>query len=144
MADYAKAASDLRARIDAKIKRKADLTAFFESVRSCIGQEVAKANVELAANKVPEIYLREEGYEEPTIELKCGSTVCKVSQDRKVPSISASILGEAGETTVTFIILTEETPFLAQRVSLAPALEEKAGTDRIAATIVETLIQGAA
>jgi hypothetical protein len=144
MVDYAKAAFDLKARINAKIKKKADLTAFFESVRTSMGQEVEKANVELAANRIPEIYLREEGYEEPTIELKCGSTVCKVSQDRKVPSISASIFGEAGETTVTFIILTEETPFLAQRVSLAPAVEEKVGTDAIAATIVETLIQGAA
>lgn len=143
MADYAKAASDLKARIDAKTKKKADLTAFFESVRASIAVEVEKANIELAANKLPEIYLREEGYEEPTIEIKCGSTVCKVSQDRTVPSISASILGEAGESSVTFLILTEETPLLAQRVSLAPAVEEKVGTDAIAATIVETLILGA-
>jgi hypothetical protein len=143
MADYAKAAADLKARIDAKIKKKADLTAFFESVRTSMGQEVEKANIELAANKAPEIYLREEGYEEPTIELKCGSTICKVSQDRRVPSISAVVSGESGETTVTFIILTEETPFRAQRVSLAPAVEEKVGSDAIAATIVETLILGA-
>jgi hypothetical protein len=144
MADYAKAAFDLKARVAAKSKRRADLTAFFESVRSSIGQEVAKAKVELAANGAPEIYLREEGLEEPTIELKCGTAVCKISQDRSVPSISASILGESGETSVTFLILTDETPLLAQRVSLAPAVEEKVGTDAIAATIVETLILGAA
>lgn len=143
MADYAKAAFDLKARISAKIKRKADLTAFFELVRASIGEEVEKANLELAANKAPEIYLREEGFEEPTIELKCGNTICKVSQDRSVPSISAKVAAESGETTVTFLILTDETPLTAQRVSLAPALEEKLGTDAIAATIVETLILGA-
>jgi hypothetical protein len=143
MADYAKAASDLKARINAKIKKKADLTAFFESVRVSMGQEVQKANVELAANKAPEIYLREEGFEEPTIELKCGNTVCKIAQDRRAPSITATVSGENGETTVTFIILTEESPLLAQRVSLAPAVEEKVGSDAIAATIVEALIQGA-
>jgi hypothetical protein len=143
MADYAKAAFDLKARINAKIKKKADLNAFFESVRTSMAKEVEKANIELSANKAPEIYLREEGYEEPTIELKCGNTVCKISQDRRAPSISAIVSGELGETTVTFIILTEETPFQAQRVSLAPAVEEKVGTDAIAATIVEALIQGA-
>lgn len=143
MVDYAKAAFDLKARINAKIKKKVDLTAFFESVRTSMGQEVEKANIELAANKAPEIHLREEGYEEPTIELKCGSTICKVSQDRKVPSISAIVSGESGENTVTFIILTEETPFRAQRVSLAPQVEEKVGTDGIAAAIIEALILGA-
>lgn len=144
MVDYAKAAFDLKARINARIKKKADLTAFFESVRTSMGQEVEKANIELAANKAPEMYLREEGYEEPTIELKCGSTICKVSQDRNVPSISAIVSGESGETSVTYLILVDETPLLAQRVSLAPAVEEKVGTDAIAATIVESLILGAA
>lgn len=144
MVDYAKAAFDLKARINAKIKKKADLTAFFESVRISMGHEVEKANIELAANKAPEIYLREEGYEEPTIELKCGSSICNVSQDRRTPSISAVVSGESGETSVTFLILTDVTPFVAQRVSLAPAVEEKIGTDGIAATIVESLILGAA
>lgn len=143
MVDYAKAAFDLKARINAKIKRRADLNTFFESLRSSVRVEVDKANVELSAVKAPTIDLRQEGYEEPTIELACGNTICKVSQDRTVPSVSAAVLSGSGEKTITFVILIEESPFTAQRVSLAPALEQKLGTDAIAATIVEELILGA-
>jgi hypothetical protein len=143
MADYAKAASELKARLNAKIKRKADLNAFFEAVRTNMRKEVDKANVELYANSAPKIDIRQESPEEPTIELACGNAICKISQDRSTPSIAAVITGEAGEKTVTFIILTEESPLTAQRVSLAPANEAKVEPSYIAATIVEELITGA-
>jgi hypothetical protein len=143
MVDYAKAASDLKARINAKIKKRADLNAFFEALRASIRVQVEAANVELSAVKAPTIDLRQEGYEEPTIELALGNTIGKITQDRSVPSLTAAILGAGGEKTVTFVIQTEESPLTAQRVSLAPALEEKLGTDAIAATIVEELISGA-
>jgi hypothetical protein len=143
MADYAKAASDLKARINAKIKKREDLNAFFEALRASMRTEVDKANVELSAVKAPTIDLRQEGFEEPTIELACANTVCRVSQDRTVPSVSAAVEGATGEKTVTFVILMDESPITAQRVSLAPALEEKLSTDAIAAVMVEELIQGA-
>jgi hypothetical protein len=143
MVDYAKAASDLKARINAKIKKRADLNAFFEALRTSIRVQVEEADVELSAVKAPTIDLRQEGYEEPTIELALGSTICKITQDRSVPSVTATILSGSGEKTVTFVIQTDESPVTAQRVSLAPALEEKLGSDAIAATIVEELITGA-
>lgn len=143
MANYAKAASDFKARLDAKVKRRTDLSSFFEALRSSIRKEVERANVELSANSAPNIDLRQEGHEEPTIELACGKAICKISQDRTVPSVAAIVTGEAGEKTLTFIILIEESPVTAQRVSLAPALEEKVRTSEIAATIVEELIMGA-
>jgi hypothetical protein len=143
MADYAKAAAGLKARVDAKTKRKNDLTAFFESVRSSIAKEVTKANVELSANGVPKIDLQQEGFEEPKIQLQCGYAICKIALDRNAPSIAAQIVGESGEKTVTFVILTEESPLSAQRASLAPAVEEKVVASHIAATFVEELIASA-
>jgi hypothetical protein len=143
MADYAKAAFDLKARLNAKAKRKADLNAFFEAVRSNIRKEVEKANAELSVNGAPKIDIRQESPEEPTIELACGSAICKISQDRSAPSIAATIKGETGEKTVTFILLDEESSVTAQRVSLAPANEEKVGPIEIASTFVEELIVGA-
>jgi hypothetical protein len=143
MVDYARAASDLKARINAKIKRRADLNAFFEALRASIRVQVEAANIELSAVKAPTIDLRQEGYEEPTIELALGNTICKIAQDRSVPSLTATIPGGSGEKTVTFVIQTEQSPVTAQRVSLAPALEEKLGPDAIAAAIVEELILGA-
>jgi hypothetical protein len=145
MVDYAKAASDLKARMNAKTKRREDLSAFFETLRVSVQGEVNKANVELSKNQAPDIAMREEGFEEPTIELRCGGAVCQIAQDRSVPSVSASILGTrplhpSAAKTVTFAILLDESPIAAQRVSLAPALEPKLDTEAIAATIVEELI----
>jgi len=145
MVDYAKAASDLKARMNAKTKRREDLVAYFEALRVSVQGEVGKANLELTNNQAPNINMREEGVEEPTIELRCWNTVCQISQDRSVPSGSAAILGAnpldpSAAKTVTFAILLDESPIAAQRVSLAPALEEKLGTEAVAATIVEALI----
>jgi hypothetical protein len=143
MADYAKAASDLKARLDAKYKRIADLNDFFESVRSAITTEVASANAELSARKAPTIAIREEATGEPTIQLACMNALCKIAQNRDVPSISAVITGEAGETTLTFIIQIDQSPVTAQQVSLAPAAEPRLSPAEIAARFVEALIAGA-
>ena len=143
MADYEKAAADLRARLDAKTRRAGDLDAFFEEVKASIVVEVDKANVALAATRAPRIDLRRESVGEPTMELSCDRAICKISQDRNVPSIGAAIAGEAGNATITFILLIDESPVTAQRASLAPAVEAKLGPIEIAATIVEELINRA-
>jgi hypothetical protein len=143
MTDYAKAASDLKARLDAKFKRIADLNEFFESVRGSIATEVASANTELAEKCAPTIAIREEGVGEPTIQLACQNAICKISQNRDVPSISAVITGESGETTLTFVILVDQSPVVGQQVSLAPATEPKLSPSEIAAKFVEALIAGA-
>jgi hypothetical protein len=142
MADYQKAAADLRIRIDAKTKWVNDLNSFFESLRAEIAKEVAKANVAMNEHKLPPIIIRQEGLGEPTISLTSKQTDAKITQDRSVPSIISKVKGEAGERVLTFLILDKETPILAQRVSLAPAVESKLTTAEIAGLIVEDLIYG--
>jgi len=143
MPDYAKAAAELKARLDAKTKRRLDLTAFFEEVRSSLTNEVAKANSELTRVGAAKIEIQQASLEEPTIALICGKASCNVSQDRSAPSIGAVVIGEAGEKTITFLILLEETPLKARRLSLAPENEEKVDAAGLAATFVEELITGA-
>ena len=143
MADYAKAASELKARLDAKAKKKADLDNFFEELKLSIAAEVKKANAELAGVDAPSVDFQEASVGETTIELRCRSANCKISQDRAVPSIAAVVQGESGEKSITFVILPDESPLTAQRVSLAPAIEPKTGPPEIAAILVEELIAGA-
>ena len=59
MVDYPKAAFDFKARLNAKVKRKADLDAFFEGVRVNIVKEVEKANAELVREGAPKIDLQD-------------------------------------------------------------------------------------
>jgi hypothetical protein len=143
MTDYAKAASDLKARLDAKVKRRLDLTAFFEEVRSNLTKEVAQANAELIKAGAPKIDIQQASLGEPTIELVCDKASCHVSQDRGAPSVGAVITGESGEKTVTFLILVDESPLRARRLSLAPDTEPKVDANALAATFVEELITGA-
>jgi len=143
MADYAKAASEFKARLDAKAKKRRDLYAFFEDLKTSLGTEVALANAELAAAGAPAVVLQQASEGEPTIDLVCGKAFCRISQDRSTPSIGGTVVGEAGESTITFLILTEESPLKASRVSLTPELEAKVGPAEIAATLVEALIAGA-
>ena len=147
MADYAKAASELKARVD----KIADLVAFFESVRSNLFTETEKANSALAYENAPLIEFKQGWPDGPAIELACGNATCTVSQDIHVASIAAVVQGQAGQTTVTFLILADEStptstpisPVVARRVSLTPDIEEKVGPAEIAAAFVEALIQGA-
>ncbi len=143
MTDYAKAASDLKARLNAKVKRRLDLTAFFEEVRVAISREVAKANLELAKENAPKLEIQQASLGEPTIELICDKARCNISQDRSTPSIGAVVTGEAGEKTITFLILLDETPLKVRRLSLTPQTEEKVDATGLAATFVEELITGA-
>jgi hypothetical protein len=143
MTDYAKAASDLKARLDAKVKRRLDLTAFFEEVRVSLTKEVTQANVELIKAGAPKIDIQQASLGEPTIELVCDKASCHISQDRSAPSVGAVIVGESGEKTVTFLILVDESPLRARRLSLAPATEPKVDANELAATFVEELITGA-
>lgn len=143
MPDYARAASELKARLDAKAKKKSDLDNFFEELKLSIAEEVKKANLELASVGAPSVDFQQASVGEPTIELRCRTAHSKISQDRAAPSISAVVHGESGEKTITFLILVEESPLKAQRVSLAPAIEPKIGPSDIAATLVEELIAGA-
>jgi hypothetical protein len=143
MTDYAKAASELKARLDAKVKRKLDLTAFFEEVRAALTKEVAVANVELSKAGAPKVEIQPASLGEPTIELTCDKARCHVSQDRSAPSVGAAIIGESGEKTVTFLILIDESPLRARRLSLAPDTEPKIDANELAATFVEELITGA-
>jgi hypothetical protein len=143
MVDYPKAAFDFKARLNAKAKRKADLDAFFEGIRLSIGKEVDKANVELSREHAPKIDVQQASPHEYTIELVCRAAKCNISQDRSVPSIGAVISGEAGQKTVTFLILIDETPVRARRLSLTPETEPKIDPAELAATFVEELITGA-
>jgi hypothetical protein len=143
MADYARAAAELKARLDAKYKRAADLDTFFEELRTCVQSEVNAANDELKAHGAPIVMVREESIGEPTMELTCDRAVCQISQDREKPSVGALMKGEKGETIVTFVIAVDESPVTAQRLSLAPSVEAKAGPREIAAAFVEALIDGA-
>jgi hypothetical protein len=143
MTDYAKAASDLKARLNAKVKRRLDLTAFFEEVRTALSKEVAKANLELGKESAPKIEIQQASLGEPTVELICGQASCNVSQDRSAPSVGAVIAGESGEKTITFLILVDESPIRARRLSLTPETEEKVDANLLAATFVEELIMGA-
>jgi len=143
MVDYAKAAFDFKARLNAKAKRKTDLDAFFEGIRVNIGKEVDKANLDLAREGAPTIDLQQASPYEHTMELLCRGVSCKIFQDRSVPSIGAVVGGEAGEKTITFIILLEETPVKARRLSLTPDAEAKVDPVDLAATFVEELITGA-
>ena len=143
MTDYAKAAFDFKARLNAKTKKKADLDAFFEGVRVNIVKEVDKANIELVKASAPKIDLQQASPHEYTIEIVCRAATCKISQDRTKPSIGAVIAGEAGEKTITFIILFEESPIKARRLSLTPETEAKIDPSEVAASFVEELITGA-
>jgi hypothetical protein len=143
MVDYSKAAFDLKARLNAKAKRRVDLDAFFEGVRVNIVKEVEKANVELLKEGAPTVDLQLASPFEHTIELACRNASCKISQDRSVPSIGAIIAGEAGEKTVTFLILVNESPVKARRINFSTDDTEKADPTDLAATFVEELIVGA-
>jgi hypothetical protein len=143
MVDYAKAASGLKSRMDAKVKRRLDLNEFFEGVRDGLTGEVAKANAELSKAGAETVDIQQASLGEPTVELVCGKATCNISQDLNVPSIGAVISGESGAKTVTFIILIDETPVKARRVSLAPETEERVDPAQLAATFVEELIMGA-
>jgi hypothetical protein len=143
MADYAKAAFEFKARLNAKAKKKVDLDAFFEGVRINIAKEVDKANSDLVREGAPTIDLQQASPYEHTIELICRGASCKISQDRSTPSIGAVVAGEAGEKTITFIILTEESPVKARRLSLTPETEAKVDPIDLAASFVEELITGA-
>ena len=140
MTDYAKAAFDFKARLTAKTKRKADLDDFFEGVRVNIVKEVDKANIELAREGAPRVDLQQASPHEHTIELVCRGASCKISQDRSTPSIGAVVAGESGEKTITFIILFEESPVTARRLSLTPETEAKIDSAELAASFVEELI----
>ena len=143
MADYFKAASELKARLTAKATKAAELDTFFESVRSGIHEEIANANAYLARENAPKIEFKEGWPKGATIELACATATGKVALDPDAPSITAVIAGEDAEKAVTFILLHDQTPLKAQRVSLTPATEEKVGPHEVAATIVEELITGA-
>lgn len=143
MVDYPKAASDLKARLNAKAKRRVDLDAFFEGVRVNIVKEVEKANVELSREGAPTIDLQLASPFEHTIELACKNARCNISQDRSVPSIGAVVTGEAGEKTTTFIILVNESPVKARRMNLTTDEAEKVDASDLAAAFVEELIMGA-
>jgi|SRR5271168_2810850 len=154
MADYSKAASGLKARIDAKVKRRLDLDAFFEELRTGISKEVEKANAELTKEGAPKIEVQRASVGEPTIELRCNKATCDVSQDRSTPSIGAVVTGEAGEKTITYHVLLEESPLKARRLSptsetgqkrlsLTSEIEGKVDVVQIASTFVEELISGA-
>jgi hypothetical protein len=143
MVDYPKAAFDFKARLNAKTKRKADLDAFFEGVRVNIVKEVDKANAELVREGAPKIDLQQASPHEHTIELVCRLASCKISQDRSAPSIGAVIAGEAGEKTITFMILLGESPIKAQRLTSTQETEEKIDPSELAASFVEELITGA-
>ena len=140
MADYAKSALGLKARLDQKIKRRLDLTAFFEGLRSALTLEVAKANIELLKVGAPKVEIQQASLGEPTIELVCDKAICHLSQDRGVPSIGAILKGESGEQTITFLVLVDESPLKACRISLTPEIEEKVDAVQIAATFVDALI----
>jgi len=142
MADYAKSALDLKARLNQKTKRRLDLTAFFEALRNALVAEVAKANIELLKVSAPRVEIQQASLGEPTIELVCDKATCNISQDRGVPSIGAVLKGESGEQTITFIVLLDESPLKACRVSLTPENEEKVDAGQIAATFVDALIAG--
>jgi len=139
MADYAKAASELKTRVD----KIADQVAFFESVRSNLFTELEKANSALAYENAPLIEFKQGWPDGPAIELACGNATCTVSQDIHAASIAAVVLGQAGQTTVTFLILPDESPLAARRVSLTPDIEKKVGPAEIATAFVEALILGA-
>jgi hypothetical protein len=143
MVDYPKAAFEFKERLNAKAKRKADLDAFFEGIRVSIGKEVDKANLELSREGAPKIDLQQASPHEYTIEIVCRSATCNISQDRSVPSIGAVISGEAGQKNVAFIILIDENPIRARRLSLTPEIEPKIDPAELAATFVEELITGA-
>ena len=143
MTDYAKAAFDFKARLNAKAKKKADLDAFFEGVRVNIVKEVDRANAELSREGAPKIDVQQASPHEYTIELACRTASCKISQDRDAPSIGAVVAGEAGEKTITFLILFDESPIKARRLSLTPETEEKVDPSELAASFVEELITGA-
>jgi hypothetical protein len=143
MADYSTAAADLKARLDAKAKRRADLYAFFEALKVGLAREVKTANEALVQAGASTVSMQEASEGEPTIELLCGKATCRISQDWAVPSVGAVITGEAGEKTVTFLIVVEEEPVMAKRVSLTPDLEPKVAVEEVAAIFVEALIAGA-
>ena len=143
MADYSKAASDLKARLNAKTKRRTDLYAFFEALKVGLEREVKVANAALVQVNASTVSMQQASEGEPTIELLCGKATCSISQDWTVPSVGAVIVGEAGEKTVTFVIVIAEEPVMAKQVSLTPDLEAKVSADDVAATFVEALIAGA-
>jgi hypothetical protein len=143
MADYAKAATDLKARLDAKTKRRTDLYAFFEALKVGLAREVKNANEALVQLGASTMAMQQASEGEPTIELICGNAHCTISQDWAVPAVGAVIIGEAGEKTVTFVIVITEEPVMAKRVSLTPDIEAKVSVDEVAATFVEELITGA-
>jgi hypothetical protein len=140
MADYSKAAFDLKARLNAKARKKADLTAFFENVRVHILSEVEKANVELVKEGAPKIDLQQASPYEATIEIACRTATCIISQDRSIPSISAVVHGELGDKTIAYRILCEESPIKARKLSDASETQANVDASDMASTFVEELI----
>lgn len=132
MADYANAASGLKARLDLRAKN----LAFFESVRSSLFVEVEKANSALIYEGVPTIEYRED----TPLELICAGAIATVGLDIMTPAIATTIKNAAGEKSVTFFLQNDETSTYARRASLAPATEAKSTPEEIAAAIIEELI----
>jgi len=143
MADYTKAASDLKVRLDAKAKRAANLDAFFEAVRVALSDEAEKANSALTYEGAPTIEFKEGWSTGDIIVITCATATATVTQDREAPNVAANIVSEAGEKPVTFIILPDESPVTAQRVSLSPATEPKIEPQAAAETIIQELIASA-
>jgi hypothetical protein len=143
MADYAKAASDLKARLDAKARRTANLDAFFEALRVGLSDEAEQANSALTYEGAPTIEFKEGWSTGDIIVITCGTATATITQDREAPNVAANITSETGERSVTFIILPDESPATAQRVSLSPVTEPKIEPRASAATIIEELIASA-
>ena len=143
MSDYAQAAAQLKARLDARAKKIADFDAFYESLRSHLFTESEIANSALTYENAPQIEFVEGWPEGEAMKLVLGGATCQISRDRQKPSIAADIHAESGPKTVTFLVLESESPMMAQRVSLTPAIESKIGPEGIAGVILVELITGA-
>lgn len=135
MADYAQAASALKARWNARN----DVARFYDDVRQALVVEIEKANSALAYEQLPLIQISDS----TPLQLTCVETQATVELDKKTPAISANISNEFGEKSVTFTVDAAQSPLKARRVSLAPEIEALIGPDGVAAIIVEELIEGA-
>ena len=144
MADYATDATELKAKLDAKLKKARDYNTFFEDLRTSLHAEAEKANSALAFHDVPAIEFEQGWPDGSTILLALGTATSIIRLDRDKPTLAADVKSETGEKTVTFVINDQQAPFTASRVSLAPSNEPKMAPAAVAESFIHELITGAA
>ena len=133
MVDYARIASDAKAKWDAKCARHESLYTLFEDLKLILQTEVDAANVALRRENLPSIMLQ---IEKDSVELNYAFK-CTISLDLKECLIVATFLGETVRRQLTF---SDQGDHQGERTNDA-ATSSKRYVDMNAKGIAEVIVQ---